>query len=370
MRSPTLALTIVGFTLIGLACSDSSGPGDGPSIRAELIRLPGSAAPAAQAVGIAASVTEANAISWSSEMEIASFESPIRAIWLEGDGGAMSMVYECDADSNDDCLVDLAGPALQDLLAAEPVTAVAGTYTEVSVSTCEDEGQYQAYVTASVTVGGQAYVTNSQDVLVAGGTAEPVSVVFSGCQRRYPIPNPLVIEDTAGATIEFKLYFDIREIAWASLGDPETMTGWIPGGCAGPSPGGQTSSPYLCAAYPDVAGVVDNVTPVIERYRINDGATIGLIFQGGSGDFIGGFTRRYFAEGVPASPGFTADTPVEEWTDNGDGSYRLTTYGTSSEGGSPVGHYLTIESFVRDTHAGTALDFGGNSFPYQAVRIE
>jgi hypothetical protein len=181
---------------------------------------------------------------------------------------------------------------------------------------------------------------------------------------------PLVVADSAGEDIAFKLYFDIRDLAWASLGGADTQGGWIPGGCAGPMPDGVSDSPYLCAGYPDVAGLVDDQTPDLERYRINGGATLGLIFHAGTDEFIGGFTRRYFVEGQPSNAGFSADTPVESLTANGDGSYTLMTYGGSSEGGGPVGHYLTMNSFMRDTHDGMAQSYQGTEFTYSVIRLQ
>ena len=68
-----------------------------------------------------------------------------------------------------------------------------------------------------------------------------------------------------------------------------------------------------------------------------------------------------------AEPGFTADVPVEGFVDNGDGSYRIFTFGG---GGAENGHYLDMGAFVRDNHSGTALDAAGNTFQYAAVRIE
>ena len=306
---------------------------------------------------------------WSSDIEIAAFETPIRAIWLEGEG-AQALIYECVEDSNDGCLVDLAGPALQDLLGAETVNIDAGTYTEVAVSTCEQEGGYTGYLTGTVNLEDETWVTKTDGVLGTEGEAEPVAMEFSGCMRTYPVPEPVMVADTLVEDVSFRLYFDIRDLAWASLGTQATEGGWIPGGCAGPQPGGASDVPYLCVAYPDVAGVVDDRTPEIERYRINDGATLGLIFHGTSGAFIGGFTRRYFEEDRLGEPGFTADTPVEGFVDNGDETFRVYTFGTSGAGGAPVGHYLDMPAFVRETHGGLALDFDGNQFTYEATRIE
>ncbi len=361
---------VLAFLAAGMAaCEDSTGPDGGASIRPQLIRLQGAAqAPAAQASFAMQDQAVSGDYAWSSDIDIQSLETPIRAIWLEGDENTeMAMVYECEADSNDGCLVDLAGPALQDLLGASSVTIDAGSYDQVTVSTCEEEGGYTTYLTGSVNLNGRDMVTKESGVLGADGDAEAVALQFSGCTRSYPIPEPVMVADTLGEAIDFKLYFDIRDIAWASTGDANTNGGWIPGGCAGPQPGGNEPAPYLCVAYPDVAGVVDDQLPVIERYRINDGATLGLIFQASNGGFIGGFTRRYFQEDMMAEPGFTADVPVEGFVDNGDSTYRIFTFGG---GGAVNGHYLDMEAFVRDSHSGVALDAGGNVFQYAAVRIE
>jgi hypothetical protein len=374
-KPSAMALSMLAVALVGSGCAEqgTTGPADGagPTITTQLLRLPGSAAAMSSVAGASLSgqaVAAPSPYAWSSAVAISAFRSPIRGISLEGSGQTVE-IYDCEADSNDGCLVDLAGPALQNLLSATPVQIPAGTFDAVRIYTCKEEGTYQAELTGSVTLDGTAYVTRSAGVLDTAGAAEPVAIEYAGCARLYVLPTPLVVEDTAGAPIAFKLYFDIRDLAWASLGGDETAGGWIPGGCAGPRPEGGANQPYLCTGYPDVAGVVDSVPPVIERYRLNDGATLGLIFQA-SGAFIGGFSRRYFETGLNANPGFNADTPVETWTDNGDGTYAIATFGGTGPGGGPVGHYLSIAAFQRQDHTGNATDFQGNVFPYTAVRID
>ena len=373
MKSIVPATALASVVLL-TACSDVFDAGGGRTIRPELIRLAGSAAVNVGAAPSRSALSpQANTYTWSSAVALASFRSPIRAIVLRGADRSLE-VYSCAADSNDGCLVDLAGPALQDLLAARAVTVRAGTYDRVEIYTCKQEGQYHTYVTGSVTLGGVAYQTKTTGVLDTAGAAEPVRVGYTGCARSYPLPTPVVVTDTAGAPIAFRLYFDIRDVAWASLGGLETAAGWIPGGCAGPRPGdpatGGTPAPFLCTGYPDVAGVVDSLPPVLERYRINDGATIGLLFLASSGQFVGGFSRRFFQEGAAANPRFNADTPVDEWVDNGDGTYRLSTYGGFGPGGVPVDHYVVMPAFRRAGHSGSATARDAEPFDYTAVRLE
>jgi hypothetical protein len=360
----------VAIAAMAFGCTDGTGPG-GATVRAQLIRLQGSGASASAPAGIRVSGSPpVSGYAWSSAVTIDAFRVPIRAIVLRS-GNTSAEVYRCAADTNDGCLVDLAGPALQDLLGATPATVRAGTYTAIEIYTCGEEGSYHGFLTGSVALAGSSWVTRVAGVLDSIGTAEPVQLEYSGCARSYPLPSPLVIGDSAGAPVALKLYFDMRDLAWASLGANETAGGWIPGGCAGPRPGSSPAvAPFLCTGYPDVAGVVDSLVPTVERYRINEGATIGLIFKASTGEFVGGFSRRYFEHGVASNPGFNADTPVNEWVANGDGTYLLSTFGGSGPGGMAVGHYFSAPAFQRADHSGTATPSSGVPFTYVAVRIE
>ena len=51
------------------------------------------------------------------------------------------------------------------------------------MSTCEEEGEYTAYVTGTVAIDGADYRTKTQDVFDTAGVSEAVSIVYSGCQR-------------------------------------------------------------------------------------------------------------------------------------------------------------------------------------------
>ena len=365
-------LPAVGVALLSAslgACSSLFGHG-GQNIRPQLIRIAEEHATGAISEG---DPPAGGSYEWSSAIGITSIRVPIRGITLRG-GNTSTNIYTCAANSNDGCLVDLAGPSLQDLLGAGTVTVDAGTYDEVDISTCTGEGSYHAFLSGSVSLGGAEYVTRTSGVLAPGDASEPTQLEYAGCTRSYPLPVPLVVTDTAGAPIDFRLYFDMRDLAWASLGFQDTANGWLPGGCAGPRPGdpstGGTATPYLCTGYPDVAGVVDNAVPSVERYRINGAATIGLLFRASGGQFVGGYSRRFFSEGVAANPGFNADTPVDEFTPNGDGNYHLSTFGGSGPGGVGVSHYVVFPAFSRASHSGTGIGQDVNPFTYTAVRLQ
>jgi hypothetical protein len=61
---------------------------------------------------------------------------------------------------------------------------------------------------------------------------------------------------------------------------------------------------------------------------------------------------------------------LEDFVDNGDETFRVYTFGSSSAGGEPAVHYLDILALIRETRGGLALDFGDNQFEDEAVRIE
>jgi hypothetical protein len=148
-----------------------------------------------------------------------------------------------------------------------------------------------------------------------------------------------------------RLYFDIRDIAYAASESPSNY-GYS---CSPVTDPGVT--PYLCTAYPTVVATYDGLLPVVERYRINSSATIGLNFQASTGAFIEAYVRRYFTPGVEWNPGFTPDAFFNTFIDNGDGTYRLER------------EDVTFPNFRRETHSGTMDTADLGPVPYTAVLL-
>jgi hypothetical protein len=362
-RSNDLALIVT--ATIALAACGSTGPSGSQRIRPELIRVAGQAGLVSPNGGRLAG--SPGAPYWSSDLSISSFRVPIREIVLQDSASSRwETIYHCAAASNDGCLVELAGNALEDLLAARAVTVPAGDYVGLNIQTCSDEGVYTGYLTGTVSLAGQTWYTRTLAVLDTTGPAEPVAVVYSGCGRNYQLPRMLSVADTAGSVLTFRMYFDLRDIAWAALGTQETAGAWLPGGCAGDRPDATHTQPFLCTGYPDVAGLMDAQAPVEERYRINGGATFGLFFTASGDEPLTGYTRRFFTEGVGSNPGFNADTPIWHFADNGDGTYLLESYG-----GLPDWHvpYFSAPAFRRADHSGNFTTANGPGGTYSAVRL-
>lgn len=294
---------------------------------------------------------------------VSTLKAPVRAIELRSSsGGGQTQIYNCAADSNDGCLVDLASPtALQDILNAGAATVTPGSYDTVVISTCRSEGGYSAKLTAEATIGATTYYTKSDGTVSATGPAEETAVSFSGCALSVKQPTPVTIND--GDALTFRLYFDPRDLVWIGAAGG---SGHLPSGCTGDS----SATPFVCMAYPNVSGTVDDAAPTTERFRVNNLATIGLIFNS-SGGFIGGYSRRYYDGNDATGDMFSADTPIGSYSENSDGTCAITTYGSSADisaswgfkaenfsraSGTSTGTFTTkVESLITGTYSSTKI---------------
>jgi hypothetical protein len=332
--------------LVLTACTDPS-----VSVRAELMRLPDVAA-ATTLHSAAASVPP-----WTSQVTVTSVRAPITEIVLRGPGVSV-VLYDCPGATSADCLVELNSPALQNLVPTDPVSGEPGTYEDIEVGYCvPGETGWNAHLTGSTTIGGTTYYTRTIGNLSTSGPAQPVSLPYTGCGAAFAIEPPLVITDTAGIAVLLRLYFDIRDIAYAALTDA-TTNGARGFGCTGPA-----STGFVCAAYTTIIAIPGTALPTIERYRVNANVTIGLAFDAAD-RFVGGYNRRYYIEDAGYAPGIGGEGHYDIMTPSGPGTYRL----TSSHGGND------FPAFQRASHSGTvSVPVGGPTpiitIPYTAVRL-
>jgi hypothetical protein len=346
----------------GCLFGGDEGSKGGVMVKPELIKSRPDAASALAKRGSAA------APHWTSDARILSYRVPVTQILVRNaDWSHWSSVFDCAGAAAADCLVELNGPALEDLLGASARMVNQGTYGYVDLKTCrEGENGYWAHVTAEVTLDGVTRYTHPTEILSATGPAQPLPIHYDGCGRSYNLPTPLVVSDSAGAAISFRLFFDIQDLVWAGLNERETQGAWAPGNCSGPTPGDAGGLPYVCAGYPDIAGTTDAAAPALERYYVNDGGIIGLYLSSTNDAFIGGYSRRYLREGYGNTAGFEAVTPVMVLGANGDGSYLLETGGGDPD---PTIPYFRATAFRRAAHSGpyTAARHPGGT--YNAVLI-
>jgi hypothetical protein len=374
MRRPLRASALACLTVVATAtaCLDSTGP-SGRRVRAELRRTP------VAATGGASLLTASNAL------EIESFRVPIKSINLvtslpvgsASGNGRNTPVYTCSGTTNDECLLEFGGTSLADLLDGRAFTAPADTFRSVWIETCATPGSggYTAYLRGSVVLGGTRYYTKAAGGISATGPSEAVPIRYQGCGRTTALPTPVSFVAPADTTLArdtsltFRMFFDIRDIAWGASGTREDGQAWLPGGCSPsvrPNFEGNAGTPFVCTGYPDLIGTVDTRAIAVERYRLNGGATLGLFFTGGDAP-LGGYTRRFYEPGVPRTDSFSADVPVRSLRINPDGTVAVQTFGVDGSADSPA--RFRADAFARATHSGTFTTGGGAPQAYSAVRL-
>jgi hypothetical protein len=375
---PVLAVSALAVSALqGCLGLGSDDEGKGVKVRAQLLRAEVKVSAAAKSAAAAAVPESDPDLHWSSAVNITSLKVPVKQISLHNAAfDHEADIYLCSG-SSEACQVEMAGTAFQDALNASPMTVEMGQYDYVFVKTCEDsEGEYRTAITGTVTLDGQLWKTKTTGVLGTDGSAEPLSITANGCGRTYALPHPLRITDSLGAQVDFKLYFDIQDLAYAALGSSKTARAWTPGNCAGDRPAEGTdaaSPPFVCIGYPDVSGIIDAAPAVLERYRLNDAATMGLFFTAGDDLPIGGYFRQFFTEGVRADPGFEAVMPVRDLVKNSDGTVLVSSFGDNGNAYDPAHSVFKAEHFRRATHSGTFSStspfYLGSAIPYSAERL-
>lgn len=304
-------------------------------------------------------------IPWTSQVNVTSVQIPITQIRLVRVGGSFDdpQLYACPAPTAAGCLVELNGPALQNLLGTAPVAVKVGTYDRVAIDYCKEgaSSEYRLFATATAIIGGATYYTRAAGTLGTTGPAEPVFIDHTGCTSEYPISPPLVIADSLVAILELRLYFDMFNIATAVLPSPQANLIFVGGPCtARPVP----STPFVCVSSAVPVAVVGTTPPVREYYRVNGGVTFGLVFDATTDLWYGGYLRRFMVEDQPWTLNIGADGFFASLTSNGDGSYRL------AQNGSTAGSIGSVFSpWRRATHGGTVTYVGGSTAPYSAVRL-
>ena len=322
----------------------------GVTIQAELMRLPEGSPLLTYA---AATVPP-----WTSNVTLTSVRTPISEIVIRGPG-ISTILYQCPEATSAACRVELNGPALESLLPTSAVEVNPGTYEQIEVGYCKPgETGWSSQLTGTATITGTTYYTRSAgNQLGITGPAQPLTISFTGCGAGFEIVPPLVVTDTL-TTVVLRLYFDMRDLAWAVRNDATTghMATWP--FCSGPSSVG-----FLCTAYTTIFAVRGTVVPTVERYRVNTYATIGLLFDA-TDRFVGGYNRRYYIEDAGFEPGVNPDGFYDIMTPAGAGTYRLAT----SSGGND------FPAFQRASHSGMVSVLVGGptpiiTIPYTAVRL-
>ncbi len=338
---------------------------------------------------------------YTTDVAISSLKYPIASIYLTNDaipegqtataGGNLSFdVYTCAGAKVEDCLVDLNGEALKNLLTTTAVSAKVGSFTRISINMCpKDLAAANTYflLKASVTIGGTKYYTNATTGLSATGPEEEVKILNGGgCTSQSYLPNPLVIGENdvtvdpalvkaatsteAGASVakapttegkltgnlDLRLYFDLLHAAYATDGSSNPMSQLGTTGCAGTD--GQ--SPSICVNFPKIMSPLDSAAPSIKRIKIDSNTIFGFYFASSDTPF-GAYQRVFFNGDLT---GVNMDTLLgpdfAKITKNDDGTFKVRTLND--------GRYYNFDSFKFETHAGS-FDKTGVSTAYTATLL-
>jgi len=268
-----------------------------------------------------------------------SLKLPIRAVELVG-SAVSSEVYYCDSDTNDSCLVELNQEIGIDSLTGRAIEVDAGTYQELVVHTCFDEGSYTMTVQGSADIGLATYVTQSDGVPAIHSFPQESRIEVSSCQYTIPLPTPVTVEE--GSSTSLNILYDLRNMVWIGLRSSalasQTPAPWSTSGCTGKLSGQYDvgADAYVCASFPLLYPKVGDA-PVLERYRINNRAIVGIYFE--SSDYyvgtktpMGGYLRRYYGPETIAGAEFGFDVPLKTISKNIDGTYSVESYGASATG--------------------------------------
>lgn len=326
----------------------------------------------------------------SNDVAISSLKFPIGRISIS-DGARNSTAsgshtfdaYVCSGSSPDDCMVELTGDALQNLLkTADPLEAKTGTYTEIIISPCTQTGQspnLKIKATASLKLDGTTATTlysNATSGLSTTGEAEEVTIPSPlGCggavyfltkdlvigdgqfETQDPTPATTSTDTTATPTptptpvltssIPLQLYFDLANVATASGGTSNQGADAPSNGCFG----ADAQHPYICLNFPDVVATVDTATPTVKRFLIEDTGTqnifqpmiFGLYFGSDTTIPFGMYSRPFYDGGNRPTTETLIGSMFMPFTKNEDGTLNITTYS----------NWLTLKNFKLETHTGS-----------------
>ncbi len=129
---------------------------------------------------------------WSSDFRLTSFKTPITRIVLENiEHNRYAEIFTCRTGN---CLVELVGDQLEDILGAVSAEIQPGTYTSVNFNYCRDgESGYESHVTGDVELDGRRWHTKEGTSMTLESPATASRIHYSGCGRSFPLPRPVII---------------------------------------------------------------------------------------------------------------------------------------------------------------------------------
>jgi hypothetical protein len=174
-----------------------------PTIVAQMLRLETGRVNEAMSGSLAKAATKSQTAAagphWSSDFHLTSFKTPITRIVLEDtSSNRFAEIYTCRTGN---CLVELVGDELEDILQAVSTEIRPGRYTSVNFNYCTDGASgYESHVTGDVSLNDTLWYTQEGTSLTKTGPATASRIRYQGCGRSFPLPIPVVISEGMDST--------------------------------------------------------------------------------------------------------------------------------------------------------------------------
>jgi len=372
------------------------------TIQPQVLRIAATNSALTSALSLTPGSSLASTETFSTDVTITSLKYPIASISLSdppvtsgtvtatASGNTNFNVYECSKTTAADCMVDLNGTALQNLVTSTVgKQAKVGTFTQININMCPGTttaADTYFLVKAQVTINGVVYYSNATSGLSATGPAEEVKIINAGgCSSVSFLGSPLVIgesdvtvpEEVTKATstengttttktpeggklkgnIDLRLYFDLAHAVYGSSGSTNTGSGIPSNNCFGSA----GTTPYICVNFPKVIGTLDSTTPTLTRMLVN-GYTIFGFYFGGSTVPFGAYQRAYYNQTFTDSiPETLMAADFEKVQKNTDGTFKVRTMND--------GRYYYFDTFKFETHTST-YNRTGTTTAYTATKMD
>lgn len=288
------------------------------------------------------------------DVTVETLKMPVAKLYLMNSEGS-GEIYSCPSSTPSECMVDLTGGTLVNLLPQNSEKELpVGTYETINIyytDNCQSRSDYTIKFKASGKLQGQTYYTKANGKLSTTGPSEEIEVVYGASCKPSTLPTPVEITENGSVTV--RSFFDIQNLADIETGRP--------GSCIAED---KTSTVKLCIQPPDIAATVDASNPTIERYIITDGALASKGCLGMAGLFInssnkpfGGYLRPSFFEGqdCKGSLGGGGSLSVSENADNSVKMY-------DAPAANPELGWNIYNAFQRSSHSGTMSAKIGSEF--------
>lgn len=313
-----------------------------------------------------------------------------------GNPTSQAVLYTCENDAEEDCLVDVTDQSALDAIAAAAGDAHVdeGSYDTVSLEMCAagkpGGAAAPGFVRGTFTVDSEhkTYATTAEEGIPLGlkevaeddATGGEFTAIGNWACSTKSVRLPAPIEVKEDTPTDLTVVMDKSLIAFST---PNVSGGM--GGCRGLDNG---QARGICVSYPSIVPLVGEATPSLDRFLLahhrSDPTLIDnskanayvVIVSSADGDTpLTAFVRPYYSETSAQSssnmsydadfggPGYFGETQISTVHATADGGIDFTT------GGSLDGNAAVFTNFLREDHLGVVQTRELGSWQYHAFPI-